>query len=242
MVGARLGTGLPTVRAAVAMLTRVPVRSSVGRSGAAAFALVGGTLGAVAAVPALALADRAPLLAATAAISVLAVGSGGLHLDGLADTIDALAAAPDDTERARHDPAVGALGAAGTSLVLLAECAALVALSWASLAPALVVCGAASRSVPVLAAPFVSHADSGLGSWWGRSVRRVDGLICGGCLLGLAVLVGSIHLVAIASSLVIGLAAVAALGRRFGVVSGDSYGAGAELAFLAGLIAEVLVR
>ena len=237
------GARLLTVRAAVAMLTRLPVRSPVEGGGAAAFALVGGALGAAAAVPALVLHASAPLLAATAAIAVLACTSGGLHLDGLADTIDALAApSPDRAERARRDPAVGALGAAGTALVLIAGCAALAALPWSSLLPALVLGGAASRSVPVLAAPLAAHGEAGLGAWWGRSVRAVDVGVCAAVVLGLGLVAGPTHLVTAGASLLTGLIAVAVLGRRFGVVSGDSYGAAVELAFLAALVAEVVVR
>ena len=65
----------------------------------------------------LAVGDLVPTVAAILAMAMLAVLSGGLHLDGLADTFDALVAAgPDAAERARKDPAVGAAGA--TTLIL----------------------------------------------------------------------------------------------------------------------------
>ena len=57
---------------------------------------------------------------------LLAAVSGGLHLDGLADTADALVA-PDAyaAERAREDPSVGPGGAVALLVVLGAEVAAL---------------------------------------------------------------------------------------------------------------------
>ena len=77
--------------AAIALLTRVPVRTDGhAPAGAAAFGLVGAVLG-LAARSAL-LAGAAPLPGAVLALAVLAIASGALHLDGLADTADALVA------------------------------------------------------------------------------------------------------------------------------------------------------
>jgi adenosylcobinamide-GDP ribazoletransferase len=161
-----------TILAAVGFLTCLPVRPRAGLPGAAAFGFVGAGIGLAAALPVLAFAD-APLLGAALAVGLVAVASGGLHLDGLADTIDALAApSAGRAERARRDPAVGALGAAGVSLILLADAGAIGGLSPAIAVPALIVAGAASRSVPVLGARLVRHGEAGLGRWWGRPSGR----------------------------------------------------------------------
>ena len=95
VAGARRGAGAATteIRAAASMLTRIPVRSvSAETTGAGAYGLVGALIGVLAAIPLGLLAGPVPTLAAIAAVAALAVLSGGLHLDGLADTADALLA------------------------------------------------------------------------------------------------------------------------------------------------------
>ena len=51
-----------------------------------------------------------PLPSAIAAVGLIALLDGGLHLDGLADTFDALAAPSGGADRARSDPRAGAAG------------------------------------------------------------------------------------------------------------------------------------
>ena len=120
------------VRAAFGLLTWLPVRvTDATGPGAAAFALVGAVVGFVAAVPLVLLSlVGEPVLGAIAGVGLLAAVSGGLHLDGLADTADALIA-PDavGAERARRDPAVGPGGAATLVLVLGGQGAALASVS-----------------------------------------------------------------------------------------------------------------
>ena len=48
--------------------------------------------------------------AAISALAIVAILSGGLHLDGLADTSDALAAPAGAADRARTDPRAGTAG------------------------------------------------------------------------------------------------------------------------------------
>ena len=126
----RAGVG-PSLRAAIALLTRLPVRpDDAAASGAAAFPLVGAIVGLAGAVP-LALASAGePVLAGILAVGAMTVLTGALHLDGLADTADALLA-PDraTAERARKDPAVGPGGAVALILVLGMEAAALASLA-----------------------------------------------------------------------------------------------------------------
>ncbi len=229
-----------TIVAAVGFLTRLPVRPRAELAGAAAFGLVGAGIGLVAALSTLFFADT-PLLGAAVAVGLVAVASGGLHLDGLADSIDALAApTPDRAERARRDPAVGALGAAGVSLVLLADAGAIAGLSQAVVVPTLMVAGAASRSVPVLGARFVRHREVGLGRWWRDGVHSADVVVCVASL-GLIVLASwnVVHAAAAGAALVAGVVILALLQRRFEFVTGDSHGAAIEGAFLVALVVEV---
>src|SRR5260221_187544 len=100
--------------AAVAMLTRLPARSSGdGPDGARWFSLVGALVGCAGAVPLLVLSGAVPAAAAILTIGIITIVSGALHLDGLADTADALVAiGPGAAEPARKDPAVGVAGGA----------------------------------------------------------------------------------------------------------------------------------
>jgi adenosylcobinamide-GDP ribazoletransferase len=229
-----------TLLAAAGFLTRVPVRPQAGLPGAAAFALVGAGIGLLAALPVVVIAT-APLLGAALAVGLIAVASGGLHLDGVADTIDALAAPTSDrADEARRDPAVGALGAAGVSLVLLADTGAIAGLSPAVVVPALMVAGAASRAVPVLGARLVRHRNAGLGGWWRDAVRFIDVVVC---LASLGLIVAAsrsiVHAAAAGVGLAAGVVILLLLKRRFGAVTGDSHGAAVEGAFLVALIVEV---
>jgi adenosylcobinamide-GDP ribazoletransferase len=122
-VARRPWTVLADIRAAVGFLTRLPVSVPAAdgdRTGAGAFGLVGAAIGLLAAVPVVLLAPHLALPAAVLALLVNVIASGGLHLDGLADTADALAApTPDAAERARTDPRTGAAGVAALVLDLL---------------------------------------------------------------------------------------------------------------------------
>jgi adenosylcobinamide-GDP ribazoletransferase len=229
-----------TVLAAVGFLTRLPVRRRTGPPGASAFAIVGAGIGLAAALPVVGFSD-APLLGAALAVGLVVVISGGLHIDGLADTIDALAApTADRAERARRDPAVGAVGAAGVSLILLACAGAIASLSASIAVPALIVAGAASRSVPVVGARSVRHGEAGLGGWWREAVRSIDVVICLATVGLIALATRSVvHVAAAGAGLVAGMVILLLLERRFGIVTGDSHGAAIEGAFLVALIVEV---
>lgn len=233
------------VRCAVALLTRLRVAPEVvDRTGSAWFGLVGAVLGALAGAVALALGDERRLLAAALALVVLALASGALHLDGLADTADALAA-PNaaNAERARRDPAIGAAGAAAVMLLLLADAAALASLPVSSLLPALVIAGSVSRAVPALAAPWAPRAEGGFGAWFAAHSGRGGSAAALGTSLAVVLLApGLVPAVGWLAGLAAGLGLLWLLARRFGAVTGDSYGAAVEVAFAASLVGGAVVR
>ena len=233
------------VRCAVALLSRLRIAPAVvDRTGSAAFGLVGAVLGALAGAVALALGDERRLLAAALALGILALASGALHLDGLADTADALAAPdPANAERARRDPAIGAAGAAAVALVLLVDTAALASLPAGTLLPALAVAGSVSRAVPALAAPWAPRAEGGFGAWFAAHSGRGGSVVALGTSMAVAVLAGD--LVAAAgwlAGVIAGLGFLGMLARRFGTVTGDGYGAAIEVAFAASLVGGAVVR
>ena len=252
---ARVVGPVGVVRAAVGVLTRLPVGTVVDHPGAAAFALVGAALGLVAALPLLLFgAAGEPVLGAIGGVATLAAISGGLHLDGLADTADALLA-PDTAaaERARKDPAVGPGGTAAILIVLGSQVAALASVaasSGPSLAAAiLVVGGATSRWLPVVAVTSLRRwiGAGGLGAWFGARVSGMDTVI-GGIVVAVVVgvaaaLVGvaAVILPAAVMGIGVGIAGTALVVRARGGLDGDGLGAAVEITLTATLVVAALV-
>jgi adenosylcobinamide-GDP ribazoletransferase len=123
--------------AAVAFLTRLPIgrrltfdSKQVARS-ARWFPLVGALLGAVS-VGALRAAHLVfpPLVCAVLLVSLEALLTGALHLDGLADTADGFGArgTREDTLRIMRDHAIGSYGGTALALVILLKVAVIGAL------------------------------------------------------------------------------------------------------------------
>ena len=248
---------METMRDAIGLLTRLPVAvAGTDRPGAAAFAVVGAFVGVVGTVPLALLAGPAgePVLGAIAAIATVATVTGALHLDGLADTADALLARdPVAAERARTDPHLGTGGAIAVALAIGAEIAALASIAGAAgvalSASALVVVTALSRVVPVVAVQtaLVRSASPGLGSWFGATVSRMDAIIAAGTaavVLTAAMAISGSGWTLLAAAVVelgVGLATVAALVRLRGSLDGDGMGAAIEISMVAGLVAVAVV-
>jgi adenosylcobinamide-GDP ribazoletransferase len=222
---ARSGSGVVgTIRAALALLTRLPVGASDGMaSGAAAFPLVGALVGVAGLVP-LVLGAAEPILASLLAVAAMTVLTGALHLDGLADTADALLA-PDPTtaERARKDPAVGPGGAVALILVLGTQVAALASLVASARAltagAAIIVAAVVARALPVVAVVLGRSRveGAGFGGWFAARVGRGDAIMA---VVFAALLTGGLALAT----------------RSVGVGLGGLVGAGAGLAITGGLL------
>ncbi|MEP6638468.1 MAG: adenosylcobinamide-GDP ribazoletransferase [Chloroflexota bacterium] len=253
----RRGTarGVGQVAAAIRMLTGIPMPAdSRDLTGAAAYGLVGAMVGLLGGVVMLILGGTVPALAAILAVATIAIVSGGIHLDGLADTMDALLATDAArAEMARKDPAIGSGGAVGLILVLGTEVAALAALAGppggAGPSHACLACiaaGSASRALPVVLVQLRGNALSrgvvlsrgGLGSWF---VDRVGGLdaataaVTAGLAIALAgVATGAVAFLAgaiVGAALGIGIGLVLVRARR--QIDGDMLGATVELGFAA---------
>jgi len=125
-----------SLRSAVAFLTVVPVAGEDGtpgeRLGRAYFPAVGALLGLAAGVALVVVsAATSALVGAVAAVAVLAILTGGLHLDGLADAADGLLSPKAGVGRLEimRDSRIGSFGAAALILVLVGDVAALAGLS-----------------------------------------------------------------------------------------------------------------
>jgi adenosylcobinamide-GDP ribazoletransferase len=126
------------LRLATQFLTRLPVPGvadvsprELARS-AGWFPFVGLIVGASVAVLVFALAHRSALLGGTVGVVAWVGLTGALHLDGLADLVDALGASHRDPQRfmaVLDDPHIGTFGVVSIVLVLMLKAAALASLS-----------------------------------------------------------------------------------------------------------------
>jgi cobalamin 5'-phosphate synthase/cobalamin synthase len=172
-------------------------------------------------------------------LALLAAITGGLHLDGVADTADGVASMPDRAAAiaALRDSRVGALGAAALVFVVLIQWSALASLADGR-AAALVCALVLSRWAMVLAIRVYPRARTeGLAAMTANGARRGDGVVASaiaGAVVGVAALSPALLVVVAAA----GCAAIAAVAvRRFGGLTGDVYGAIAEVVFAFGLVA-----
>lgn len=194
--------------------------------------LAGGVLEGV-----LALTDGGALLAAALAVAVLAALTRGLHLDGLADTVDGLASylPPEQARAVMKKPDLGPLGMAAVALSLLVQVGGLVACVAAGRGLLAVVLAVVTARVAVAAACTPSTpaaAPGGLGAMVAGTVPRAVALILSAAVAGGAALAGAATgsgPLQPALAVLAGLAAARLLRthavRRLGGLTGDVLGA-----------------
>ena len=203
--------------------------------------LVGLLLGAVAA-GLLLLLDATPLLAASLAVTALALLTRGLHLDGLADLVDGLGSYrdPEGTRAVMKAPDVGPLGLVAVVLTLLVQTAALTAALQhdhpVTAVTAVVTAVVTGRlAITWACAGPAAATPTGLGALVAGTVRRP-------LALAWLVLLGAGAAVAgTAPGVAAGLAVAWLVGRhalrRVGGLTGDVLGALCEVATTAALVA-----
>lgn len=238
-----VGAGL---RLAVTTLTVLPLRAGRVDRAAAAVAMtvapaVGALVGAlVAGVLALREAGAPPLVAAALAVTAGALLTRGLHLDGLADTVDAFGSyrRGDEALDIMKKSDIGPFGVAAIALTLLVQAAALTTLGLAAVvagfaAGRLAITVACRRGVP-------AARPGGLGA-------LVAGTVPGPVVVAVAVLVTATAAaavpgrpwqgpLAVAVSLAVVLTLLHRAVRRFGGVTGDVLGAVTELGTTTALV------
>lgn len=200
---------------------------------------------------ALALAARAadalfpPLVAATLLVGMWKVATGGIHLDGLADSLDGLAGRdPAGRLAIMRDSRVGVFGAAGLTLLLLLAAAALAGLSPSLRLRILVLAPVVGRVAPLLVASWLRPATpgQGLGATFADGLSRWAGPahVAAGC--GLAGwLLGSLGVAVAAAAWGVALLAAGFVARRLGGLTGDVLGAVVEVAELGALLGAAAV-
>lgn len=243
-------TFLQPLLIALQFLTRLPVRLAgvpeahqIGRS-LLYYPLVGLMLGALLLGLSQALAGAPDLLRAALLLTVWVTLTGGMHLDGLADSADAWAGGVGDRERSlaiMKDPYCGPVAVATLVLVLLLKFAALSALP----APAglvLLVAPVLGRlAIPLLflTTPYVRPG--GLGATLSANLPRAAVIAMAVVALMIVAVVGgrvALWMLATASAMFLLLRGL--MQRRIGGTTGDTAGAMVELVELGGLVSAVL--
>jgi adenosylcobinamide-GDP ribazoletransferase len=235
------------VRLAVTTLTVLPVRGGRVDRATAAVAmavapLVGAALGAVVAGILIALdAAGAPgLVAGGVTVAVAALLTRGLHLDGLADTVDALGSYRSGAGALAimKKPDIGPFGVAAVAVTLLIQAAAVAALAgrgWATLTTVTLAYAAGRLAVPLACRRGVPAArPEGLGALVAGTVPLPVLAIVTAAVVAASVWAAPGRPwqgpAAVVAAVVAVLALVRHATRRFGGLTGDVIGAGVETA------------
>lgn len=208
------------------------------------YPLVGVLLGLILFASAMLLA-KLPIILSAALILVLWIWlTGGLHLDGLADTADAWVGGFGDSERTLNimkDPACGPIGVLSLVVVCLLKFVALYVLLEQQMAAFLIVLPMLGRSVPLflfLTTPYVRTQGLGRSMTDFMPKKRLwmvfvitIALLCVFKWLGLIALLVFLVMLFYMRSLFI---------KRIGGITGDTAGAAIELAETAVLLSTVI--
>lgn len=235
------------VLAAASLLSRIPLpvdHARVGERGAAAawaWPLVGAVLGGLAGgVGALSLLFGAPAgVAAGLVLVVLAVATGALHEDGLADCADGLGGGRDRDHALdiMKDSRVGAYGVVALVLALGLRWQALAVLEPMQLVLAAAVAGAASRAVMLVAMTALPAARSGgLSAGVGRPTAATA-FVGTALALVLCFSAGFVGLIGLATAALFALPLALFAKQKLGGQTGDVLGGVQQCAEIGALVA-----
>lgn len=204
------------------------------------FPLIGLFLGSLLVLLNSALIPVLPPRVVNLALLILLVGlSGGLHLDGLADTIDGLAGGREKEQRLAimRDSHLGAFGTLALILLLLTKYELLCSLSGSPRNILLLLMPAMGRWTQVVGAAFFPSARPGLGSIFVKVVGIKELIWATLIILPFCLLLG------LSRGLLFGLLNLGAalvlfwfVSRRIGGITGDSLGAVSETIEVTSLI------
>ncbi|MEQ8667135.1 MAG: adenosylcobinamide-GDP ribazoletransferase [Rhodospirillales bacterium] len=248
------GGWLADVRLALAFLTRLPVGGAhAGRplsDAAWAFPLAGVVVGGfgAAAIYLCRLAELPTFVGAVVALAVMALVTGALHEDGLADVADGFGGGAVRSRKLEimRDSRIGSFGVLALIFSVALRASALAAIGPGVLAGAVLMSAAvASRAVlPALMRALPNARDDGLAHSAGRpgAVSAGVSLALGG---GLMLLFLQPHLMTTIAAFVAAVVATVGLGvlarRQIGGQTGDVIGAAQQVAETAVLLAAVAV-
>lgn len=232
----KCGDNMKPFLLALQFLTRVPLRFNTGNDPVQAgrsllwYPLVGGLIGVVLYAIAMFMANQSGLLTAAIVLIAWVLITGGLHLDGLADSADAWAGGYGDKEKTlaiMKDPHAGSFAVVMLVLVLLLKFAALGELVKSDNLIYIFIAPMLARSAVVLlflTTPYVRK--SGLGSDMAQYLPRNEAKI-----VLLVFLLPVIYLLplTVAAAVLILLGLRYLMHNRIGGMTGDTIGASIEI-------------
>ena len=231
-------------RGAVSFLTRIPTGTGTSSPESMAtwvpyFPVVGALVGLSGALAyAAATVVWAPIVAASIAVAVEVVITGGFHEDGLGDGADALGAAdPAQARRILKDPRLGSFGVLAIALSVILRIGTLASLQTWSAVAVLPAAHALARAAATSILGSAPIAGEGLGAAYARALSRR--MLAAGATAGLLIAVVAIGLwapVAAAACAVIALWLRRTATLRLGGVTGDVLGAIQQCALVAVLL------
>ncbi len=187
----------------------------------------------------------AQLLIAAILVVALTILTGGLHLDGLMDSCDGLLGGRTREHRLdiMHDSRVGSFGVLGGVCTLLLKFALFASFSMHLLPYALLVALSTSRWAMVVALQLFPPArQSGLGAFFHQGVTAQRVIVTTICTLLIVLFAGQLAgLLSLIVVFVVTLMLGYSITRSIGGLTGDTYGAMAEITEVAALLVMILV-
>lgn len=232
----------------IGFLTRIPVRHEpdvhMGRV-AALFPIVGSLIGAITAVVLVGASEILSSGPATASALIAGVlVTGAFHLDGLADSADALVGGTTPQRRLEilKDSRHGTYGVAAIVCQILLQYSLVSTQSVRTGAVMFVLAHGAGRALAVSVMKSVPPAHDGLGAVYVRDVSRLDQLVAWVCGVTLvAVTLGFWGLAVFAAGIVVVAIFVRRCAKRIGGIVGDVLGASEQIAETLMMVGVVIV-
>lgn len=174
-----------------------------------------------------------PLIIAAMVLCLWVISSGGLHLDGLADTTDGWIGGQGDVKRSlgiMKDPVSGPMGVTSVVLLLLLKFALLTSISEDNLALLILIPALARAVVPLLFLLLPYLRSTGLGKALSLHIPRLRLILYTCVVVTVATYLSSVVVLWLASASIASLLIlVHVYKKQFGGVTGDMAGASIEI-------------
>lgn len=229
---------------ALQFFTRIPIKKEVsfqGKSIASSLfflPLIGLAMGMISAAPILLLSEHSKWIAAMLSVLSIAIMTGGLHMDGLADTFDGFLSGrgKDRVMEIMKDSTLGAFGAVALIFLISAKVIAVGELPeefWVGIPLSL----ANARLVAGYVISTKRNArEDGLGALFKSSAAGRNVLLSGLILVGITFFLNPVYLMPLAGCFIVGELLSAWANSIIDGMTGDVYGAVIEICEVASLI------
>jgi adenosylcobinamide-GDP ribazoletransferase len=229
---------------ALQFFTRIPIKKEVSfqegniRTSLFFLPLIGLAMGMLAAVPLIFISGQSKPISALLSVLMIAILTGGLHLDGLADTFDGFLSGRgrDRVMEIMKDSTLGAFGAVALIFIIVSKLVAvheLPAEYWVGIPLSL---ANARLAAGYVIATKKNAREGGLGALFKSSGVGKSVLLSGFVLIGIILFIKPIFLIPLLGSFIVGEMISVWSYRKIDGMTGDVYGAVIEICEVASLI------